>query len=239
MPYKRIFILFLILPVILLSISGCTYLQEADITPPQPEKPQEQPEAQPQLESPPEKPPAATAPELKTLPPPPAPPPRGAIIVELSFSEPPVLGKPVEVLATFTIREGYNKDTTNSWARISLDEGFELVDGNLEWKGDLLHGSSVEIKATVRAIKTGERKISAKAKAPITSGFTELYAYVSEDSAEVSDIPLGPTIGHGGPTEPPPGWKPPPGYEDVTPEPPSEPPEIEPPAQDVEPVDIQ
>ena len=229
MSYKRIFILFLILLIILFSVSGCASLPEEGSTQPQPEKPAEQPEAQSPL---------TNAPESETPLPPPAPPPRGAIIVKLSFSEPPVLSKPVELLATFTIREGYNKDTTGTVARISLDEGFELVDGTLEWKGELLHNSPVEIKAIVRAIKTGERIISAKAKAPFTSGFTELYAYVSEDSAEVSDIPLGPTIGHGGPAEPPPGWKPPPGYEGVTPEPPSEPPETEPPAQDVEPVDI-
>jgi hypothetical protein len=162
---------------------------------------------------------------------PPPTPPRGAIIVKLSFSEPPVLGKPVQLLATFTIREEYKKDTTDTVARISLDEGFELVDGNLEWKGDLLRGSSVEIKATVRAIKTGERKISAKGEAPFTSGFTELYAYVSEDSATVSDIPLRPEK-----TPSPEPAEPPEGTESPTPPvPPVERSGPEPPIQQVEP----
>ena len=227
MNYKNIFILLLILPVLLLSVPGCASLvEEGGIQPPienVPGPPQESP-------------PALT-------PPPPA--PQGAIIVKLSFSEPPVLGKPVEVLATFAISEGYKKDATNTVAQIVLDNGFDLIDGELKWKGDLLRGSSVEIKATIKAIKIGERLVKAGALAysddgkAYTGGGTELYAYVSKDSAEVSDIPLGPTIGHGGPAEPPPGWKPPPGYEDVTPEPPSEPPKTEPPAQDVEPVDIQ
>ena len=172
MSCKSIFILLLILLVFLLSLQGCASSQEEVGT----QSPIENVPASPQ----------------ESLPPTPA--PRGAIIVKLSFSEPPVLNKPVEILATFALREGYKKDTTNTVARISLDEGFELLDGSLEWKGDLLHGSPVEIKATVRAIKTGERIISAKGKAPITSGYTELYAYVSEDSAEISDIPLGPKI---------------------------------------------
>ena len=138
MSHKRIFILFLILPAILFSISGCTHLQEAGITPPQPEKPQEQPEAQRPLTS---------APESETPLPPPA--PTGAIIVKLSFSEPPVLGKPVEVLTTFAVREGYKRDATNTVVEVFLDDGFELIDGDLKWKGDLLRGSPVEIKTAI------------------------------------------------------------------------------------------
>ena len=243
MNYKNIFILLFILPVLLLSIPGCASSQEGGGIQTKPQQAggiQTEPQEESSIQAEP-----ASAPESETLPPPPAPPPRGAIIVELSFSEPPVLGKPVEVLATFAIREGYKKDATNTVAQIVLDNGFDLIDGELKWKGDLLRGSSVEIKATIKAIKIGERLVKAGALAysddgkAYTGGGTELYAYVSKDSAEVSDIPLGPTIGHGGPAEPPPGWKPPPGYEDVTPEPPSEPPKTEPPAQDVEPVDIQ
>ena len=88
MPYKRIFILFLILPVILLSISGCTYLQEAGIIPPQPEKPQEQPEAQPQPEHSPVTPPS----------------PKSPIGGKLYMHTAPALGEIVEVTFSFYSR---------------------------------------------------------------------------------------------------------------------------------------
>ncbi len=100
--------------------------------------------------------------------------------------------------ATFAIREGLKRDAPNTVAQILPDDGFELLDGNLEWKGDLLRGSSVEIKATIKAIKIGERSIKAGALAytidgkTYTGGGTRLYAYVSEDSATVSDMAPGP-----------------------------------------------
>lgn len=145
-------------------------------------------------------------------PPPPPPAPTGAIIVKLSFSEPPLLGKPVQVIANFSLREGYKQDATNTTAEILLERGFELVDGSLNWNGALMRGESVELSVIVKAIKTGETKIQARAFAYsedgtiYTHGYADRYAYVSEDNADISDIPLKPEgVPSPEPAEPPPG----------------------------------
>ncbi len=63
---------------------------------------------------------------------------RFRIATRLSFSEPPALGKRVEITATFKLRDTYPQSVAAAvTTRIYLPEGLETVDGNLESKGDL------------------------------------------------------------------------------------------------------
>jgi hypothetical protein len=125
------------------------------------------------------------------------------IEVQFSFSEPPVLGKPVQVTATFNLIEGYFKKTVNNVdAQIVLSEGFQLVDGTLEWEGDFVLDQTYQIFATVKSVKTGTWKIGAQAlfspgEGAIDGGAKALYVTVTENSASISDRPPS------GPSKPP------------------------------------
>lgn len=116
------------------------------------------------------------------------------IEARLSFSEPPILGKPVEVTATFNLIEIYEDVARDVTARIILPEGFELVSGGVEWYGDFFPGDSYTLDATVKSVKTGDWKIEARAEfspgeGSYLVGSTVLYVSVSETGATVSDRP--------------------------------------------------
>jgi hypothetical protein len=113
------------------------------------------------------------------------------ISAELSLSEPPVLGKPVEV--TYTFRSEDDADNAFSWIRIP--EGFELVEGNLEWKGILIRNQTYTMKATIRAVRLGNWKLEGMTTNIMDASNSaaankELYVSMSENGTEVSDVPV-------------------------------------------------
>jgi hypothetical protein len=126
------------------------------------------------------------------------------IKAKLSFSEPPVLGKPVQLTATFDLMIDYPK-ASDITTRIVLPEGFEKVDGDLEWQGDIIRGNTSTLNATVKAVKTGDWKIEARAssgKSDGMGGYAVLYVSVSETGATVRSRPPGsPSVGCGGPKQ--------------------------------------
>ena len=119
------------------------------------------------------------------------------IEVKISFSDSPVLGKPVQVTATFNLVKDYFKEVVRGVdANIELSEGFQLISGDLEWQGDFLRGQTYTITATIKSIKTGTRLISANAWSELdgANGFTGLYVTVNQNGASISDrMPSGPT----------------------------------------------
>lgn len=130
--------------------------------------------------------------------------------VELFFSEPPILGKAVLLRATFKLQEFFTPGARGVTALVTLPEGFEKVDGDLEWKGDLKPGESHTSTAAVKATATGDRELIAKAEfenGPGSRyvGLASLYVSVSETGATVSPNPPGPTKtpGRKAPTFPP------------------------------------
>lgn len=125
---------------------------------------------------------------------PPAPPDSG-MEVQLSLSDSPILGKSVQVRFILAVRRDYKYDAPNTKAQIELPNAFELVSGNLVWEGDLIRGTPVEIKATVKATKVGECKIEAGAFRSLYEGAwagegDTLHLAVFEDRAFVSHKPI-------------------------------------------------
>ena len=117
------------------------------------------------------------------------------IAAKLSFSEPPVLEKPVEITFTFGIQEDYPHDAKDATARIIIPEAFELVSGTLEWRGDILQHKKYTLQATIKAVKTGNWRIGGVVTYSSSPNYTPhngdlLYVSVFEDSAEISDGPL-------------------------------------------------
>ena len=84
--------------------------------------------------------------------------------------------------------------------QVYLPEGLGLVDGNLSWQGSLAENQSFELRATVKAVKTGNWTIEAFAKNQQPQpGFTldrvgqmgKLCLSISEDSAVITECPFG------------------------------------------------
>ena len=120
--------------------------------------------------------------------------PSPPIKAQLSFSELPLLNKTVQLTATFRLQEWEEHDARDVTARIILSEGFEKIDGELEWKGDFIRGNTYTLVATVKAVKTGDWTIEARAsyspgEGSYLGGYTALYVSVSEENTTVSETP--------------------------------------------------
>src|SRR4030042_1031264 len=115
--------------------------------------------------------------------------------VKLSLSSAPALNRTAELTCKAFSRFG----VPDIIFQVYLPEGLALVDGNLSWLGSLAENQSFELKATVKAVKTGNWTIEAFAKNQQPQpGFTldrvgqmgKLYLSVSEDSAVISEWPF-------------------------------------------------
>ncbi|MCJ7516275.1 MAG: hypothetical protein MUO89_10020 [Dehalococcoidia bacterium] len=115
--------------------------------------------------------------------------------VKLSLSNAPALNQTAELTCKAFSRFG----VPDIIFHVYLPEGLALVDGNLTWQGSLAENQSFELKATVKAVKTGNWTIEAFAKNQQPQpGFTldrvgeegMLCLSVSEDSAIISECPF-------------------------------------------------
>jgi len=127
--------------------------------------------------------------------------PSAPISLDISFSDAPALNQTAEVICTITSVI----DAFNTTAKVVLPEGLTIVGGDLSWKGDLYgtHVSKVNVsgnttiqfKAVVKAIQTGDWIVEASAKSMSEGGWTGIggrelvYVSIHEDSASVSDNP--------------------------------------------------
>jgi hypothetical protein len=115
------------------------------------------------------------------------------IDIKLSFSDSPTLGKPVQIIATFSLDNHWNGQVANNaLVEILLPDGFEKVEGDLEWKGDIYQNKTYSLNALIQAVKTGDWEIVAKTiydpdKSEHFISNSILYISVSENGATVSD----------------------------------------------------
>lgn len=86
-------------------------------------------------------------------------PPSSPMNVSLSFSEPPLLNTPVNLVLAVTTRT----NAENTTAQITLPDGFELVSGDLTWKGSIDENEEIRVSVVVKAVRVGYFKISASA----------------------------------------------------------------------------
>lgn len=113
-------------------------------------------------------------------------PPANPMKVDLSISNAPALNETAELTCTITS----HYDAPNVTTEIILDNGLELVAGDLVWEGDLAADTPIRFKATIKSIKTGDWIIQAKAGYSPDEGAyymdgSGLYISVGEDSATV------------------------------------------------------
>jgi hypothetical protein len=79
-------------------------------------------------------------------------------------------------------------DAPGTTARIELPAGAALVDGDLEWEGDVLTGAPVRLTATVRFDKEGVYTVHGGALRPVDAGMTwgdaaDIFLTVREDGS--------------------------------------------------------
>ncbi len=118
--------------------------------------------------------------------------PASPIVAELLFSEPPKLGETVQLTATFRLRESSKSAARNVTASILLPDGFEKVDGTLEWKGDMNPGAVQVLTARVRATRIGDYEFTARARfkpneTDLLGGTAVKYVTVTTTGATVGD----------------------------------------------------
>jgi|GEM_PF-1999388 hypothetical protein len=130
--------------------------------------------------------------------------PSSSVNMELSLSQAPKLGESAELTCTVNLK----KPADNVTIEIDLPEGIERLSGDLNWFGDIPSGGTrnaanwedqvdkkVELKASVKAIKTGEWVIQARAWYSLGPGFVRadakyIFLNVTTDSAEMSEMPF-------------------------------------------------
>ena len=182
---RKAFILLLILPVLVLSISGCTSSQEEDGT--RPEQ-QEQQKTQPPLTNTPE-PPLKNSTAL-----PQQGAPGGGITVSLSFPNgAPLLNQKVELICTLSSKI----DLPDSTVQIILPKGATLVKGNLECQKDLKAGAPTSFSTQIMFEEIGKWSIEVSAKNVVIPpsywwGMDIIYLTVWADHSEFGWPPTGP-----------------------------------------------
>lgn len=108
--------------------------------------------------------------------------------VDLSISGTPLLNKPIELACIVTATPHVGSDSS---IQILLPDGFELISGDLSWQGYIAKEQTVELKAIVRVIETGDWLIGAWAGPSWNPEYdrANLYVSVTEDGATVTQSP--------------------------------------------------
>ncbi len=178
MNYRKIFILLLILPLLLLSATGCASSQEEGNIQ---TEPQEESSTQPPQEISPA--PSSNVPSEPSAP----------IRVELYMPSAPRLNEAIEV----TCNVSGLVDMPDSSARIELPDGVSLISGNLTWEGDLKANHPVSFSAEISFNKADKYAIRATASHMINetdgwSNMDSIYLTIGTDKSEFGWPPTGP-----------------------------------------------
>ncbi len=125
---------------------------------------------------------AGPAPSLTTAPPaiqPSTIDPAYAIDIKLSMPDFPTVGKPVPLITTLSITEGYTGDAPGTIVEVVLPKTFELVEGDLQRTVDVMRGAPVTFQITVKCIQYGGlivvRATCSSGKTPCVGGFGDIH----------------------------------------------------------------
>lgn len=114
--------------------------------------------------------------------------------IELSVSKAPALNDVTEITAKIWYTGKIKENMPETIAKIILPEGFELISGDLNWKG-YVKNEPQQFNVKVKAIKIGNWTIEANARSPPTGrgyegGRDWIYVSVLEDNGIVSEKPF-------------------------------------------------
>jgi hypothetical protein len=194
-PGPRAMAIGVLIVVISALAVGCdsTAAISTEAAPPQPETSETAEPEQPETSGPVESAPSSPSTPIST---------------HLILSKAPRLNEQADL--TFTVTSIVEAPGTT--AAISLPEGAVLVEGDLEWSGDLVPEQPQTLQATIMFVREGNWIIEAKALCPLDNGdvwgdAAYIYLYVSEEEghAGFSDEPSIPrdALGEEVPSPPP------------------------------------
>ena len=95
-----------------------------------------------------------------------SPAPSSPMKMNLFISQPPVMGETAEIVAVIRWIPTNIPPMEDTTAQIILPDGFELLEGDLKWEGELQ--KEVNFSITIRAIKVGNWTIEGLARSPPT-----------------------------------------------------------------------
>ncbi len=113
------------------------------------------------------------------------------VLIATQFSE----DRTSEITVRISKREGYPIEGVNwadTTAGITLPDGFELIEGDLNWQGDIIGDDIKEFKIKVKAVENGEWIVEANAKYMIYEDnwwgdIERFYILVKDDEVLISD----------------------------------------------------
>lgn len=114
--------------------------------------------------------------------------PRLPLNIELSFTQQPSLNQAVDL--TCSVRSEF--DVADASVEIDLPSGFIVIDGDLNWEGEILGGTQVEFNVKVKMVELGDWEIQAQVSSQALdfSNWGWLFVFASEDNVTVSDTPV-------------------------------------------------
>jgi hypothetical protein len=134
------------------------------------------------------------------------------ISVQLSLSETPILNKPVELTAVYSIQRSNFRELPGQSFEIRLPSQFECIDGALKQIADLHKDEAFQQRVKVRSIDVGRNiEIEAYSYSPLyqgQGGSAYLYFIITENGVIVRDKVFTPDIGSGTDSLPPPTFGP-------------------------------
>src|SRR3989344_3520501 len=119
--------------------------------------------------------------------------PSSPMKMNLFISQPPVVGETAEIVAVIKWIPDIKPGMPNTFARIILPEGFELLKGNLEWEGKLQKEANFSV--IVKSVKVGNWTIEGIARNPPTGdtfsgGRDFIYILIGEQSSFIQEWPF-------------------------------------------------
>lgn len=105
--------------------------------------------------------------------------------MNISLSKATALGELTEITATVWYTSKIKEGMPETIANIELPEGFELVDGDLNWEG-YVKNEPQQFSATIKAVEIGNWTIKARIRSPPTGkayfgGGDNIYVSILED----------------------------------------------------------
>jgi hypothetical protein len=112
--------------------------------------------------------------------------PGSPVRIKLGISSPPSLGNSAELLAVVSSA----MDASDVEAHIRLPNGFAMISGSADWKGNIQRDQSVELRYVIKSVQVGDWVIEGFVKWIFAEGsfYTDsdrIYIIVTESSARV------------------------------------------------------
>ena len=114
--------------------------------------------------------------------------------IDLTLDKPPIRGEILQLTCLASLEHWNKQGVSEATIEIRLPETFELIDGDLGWRGDISGGDDVTMQATIKALEIGKCDIGVTALYSYSKyryiEWDRIYLGVFDDRGIISDEPL-------------------------------------------------